>query len=278
MKLHCVNPLSAAKGDEEAHGQLRQRVVAQLEAQREMYEPFVEDEEPWADYVARMAEDGEWAGHPELHAASVALRRNIQVHQHEQSIWQVTNWEEAEAAGPALTLSYHDGNHYNSLCKVAGREPAGEPAEAAWERAEESAEAARDREDVDPPPEALGGEEATGAELLSEAREDSSAPRVRAFVRIEGSRACLLLRIESQSGSNAFSDGSPIDTKARPKPIRPVRRNKACPCGSGLKYKSCCGAKGRAKRRAKAALTSDEGPPDKALSEDERQRLALLHI
>ena len=242
-----------------------------------MYEPFVEDEEPWADYVARMAEDGEWAGHPELHAASMALRRNIQVHQHEQSVWQVTNWEEAEAAGPALTLSYHDGNHYNSLCKVVGRERASEPAEAAWERADESAEAAHDRDDVDPPPEALE-EEVMTVELLSDTREDSSAPLVRALIRIEGTRACLLLRIEPESSSNASSTTQPTDTKARPKPIKPVRRNKACPCGSGLKYKSCCGAKGRAKRRAKAARASDDGASDKAQSEDERQRLALLHI
>ena len=242
-----------------------------------MYEPFVEDEEPWADYVARMAEDGEWAGHPELHAASMALRRNIQVHQHEQSVWQVTNWEEAEAAGPALTLSYHDGNHYNSLCKVAGRERVNESAEAAWERADESAEAARGQDDADPPPEALG-EGVMAAKLLSDAQDDASAPLVRALIRIEGSRACLLLRIEPESSSNALPDASPTGTNAQPKPIKPVRRNKACPCGSGLKYKSCCGAKGRAKRRAKAARASDDGASDKAQSEDERQRLALLHI
>ncbi|KFM28769.1 OTU domain-containing protein 3 [Auxenochlorella protothecoides] len=102
-------------GHEDEHAELRSQVVQHLRDNQEVYEPFIEDERAWVDYCERMSQDAEWAGHPELHAASKVLRRNIRVYQAEQPAWQLTTWGEGEASGPALRLSYHDGNHYNSV-------------------------------------------------------------------------------------------------------------------------------------------------------------------
>ena len=41
-----------------------------LEANRDNFEPFIEDDEKWEVYIARMSEDGTWAGNMELQAAS----------------------------------------------------------------------------------------------------------------------------------------------------------------------------------------------------------------
>ena len=53
-------------GDESRHAEVRRRVVARVEARREAFAPFVEDDETFDEYVERMARDGEWAGHLEL--------------------------------------------------------------------------------------------------------------------------------------------------------------------------------------------------------------------
>lgn len=47
---------------------------------REMFEPFVEDEVPFDDYCRSMGEDGTWAGNMELQAASLVTRCNICIH------------------------------------------------------------------------------------------------------------------------------------------------------------------------------------------------------
>lgn len=45
-----------------------------------MFEPFVEDEVPFDKYCESMEEDGTWAGHMELQAASLVTRTNICIH------------------------------------------------------------------------------------------------------------------------------------------------------------------------------------------------------
>ncbi|GAB4817133.1 hypothetical protein N2152v2_004179 [Parachlorella kessleri] len=82
-------------GNEASHGQLRAKVMAHVEANSEQYEPFVEDDEPFAKYLARMRKDGTWAGHIELQAASTALGVNICVYQAGQPVWTIKNFPEA---------------------------------------------------------------------------------------------------------------------------------------------------------------------------------------
>jgi OTU domain-containing protein 3 len=51
-----------------------------LQKHREDFEPFIEDEVPFEEYCDSMLKDGTWAGHMELQAASLLLRRNICIH------------------------------------------------------------------------------------------------------------------------------------------------------------------------------------------------------
>jgi len=83
-----------------------------MKANREAFEPFVEDDEPFDHYVESMGEDGTWAGNLELQAASIELQVNICVYQAGKKPWIIKNFPDDK---PMLHLSYHDGMHYNSV-------------------------------------------------------------------------------------------------------------------------------------------------------------------
>jgi hypothetical protein len=46
----------------------------------ELYKWFIQDDEPFEDYVDRMDKDGEWAGQLEIKAICDLLEYNIMVH------------------------------------------------------------------------------------------------------------------------------------------------------------------------------------------------------
>lgn len=45
-----------------------------------MFEPFIEDEVPFDEYCQSMENDGTWAGHMELQAASLVTHSNMCIH------------------------------------------------------------------------------------------------------------------------------------------------------------------------------------------------------
>ncbi|KAG8384357.1 hypothetical protein BUALT_Bualt04G0109700 [Buddleja alternifolia] len=101
------------EGDEDEHEKYRSMVVGFIKNNREMFEPFVEDEVPFDEYCRTMGEDGTWAGHMELQAASLVTRCNICIHRRMSPRWYIQNFDKHEAR--MIHLSYHDGEHYNSV-------------------------------------------------------------------------------------------------------------------------------------------------------------------
>ena len=99
-------------GDDSHHAALRRDVVEYMKKNREDFEPFIEDDEKWDSYVARMSEDGAWAGNVELQAASVVCFANLCVHQAGQPRWEITNYPLADRF---FHVAYQDGDHYNSV-------------------------------------------------------------------------------------------------------------------------------------------------------------------
>ncbi|XP_050207990.1 OVARIAN TUMOR DOMAIN-containing deubiquitinating enzyme 7 isoform X2 [Mercurialis annua] len=80
---------------------------------RDMFEPFIEDEIPFDKYCQSMEKDGTWAGHMELQAASLVTHSNICIHQHMSPRWYIRNFNERGAH--MVHLSYHNEEHYNSV-------------------------------------------------------------------------------------------------------------------------------------------------------------------
>eukprot|EP00850_Spirogloea_muscicola_P012419 SM000080S22934 [mRNA] locus=s80:259401:265942:+ [translate_table: standard] len=144
------------EGSEDGHSKYRQDTVDFMEANREQFEPFVEDDEPFDKYCKSMREDGAWAGHMELQALSLLRKCNICIHQIKPRAPDLNTWEaltlwpaevsplehtqfrsssgtdnspsglEIVAALPEYTevhliteqLAYHDNEHYNSIRKL----------------------------------------------------------------------------------------------------------------------------------------------------------------
>lgn len=101
------------QGDEEEHAKYRKMVVDYLQEHREDFEPFVEDEVFFDDYLKSMQEETTWAGHMEIQATSLVTRTNICIHQLKTRRWHIRNFNIADAI--TIHLSYHDGEHYNSV-------------------------------------------------------------------------------------------------------------------------------------------------------------------
>ncbi|PON42985.1 OTU domain containing protein [Parasponia andersonii] len=88
-------------------------VVQYILKNREMFEPFIEDDVPFEEYCQNMEKDGTWAGHMELQAASLVTRSNICIHRNMSPRWYIRNFDDRGVC--MIHLSYHDGEHYNSV-------------------------------------------------------------------------------------------------------------------------------------------------------------------
>ena len=107
-------------GDEHRHAELREKIVATVREREAEFAPFVEDDESFDDYVARMASDGEWAGHLEVIAATSVLGYGICIHQAGSPRW-VAGANEADDDAKLFHVSYEGSDHYNSVRVRGGR-------------------------------------------------------------------------------------------------------------------------------------------------------------
>jgi OTU domain-containing protein 3 len=101
-------------GDESRHGELRRDVVEHVREREESYAPFVEDDESFEEYCERMAQDGEWAGHVEVCAATEVLKMGICIHQAGSPRW-VAGAEVSDERVRTYHVSYEGSDHYNSV-------------------------------------------------------------------------------------------------------------------------------------------------------------------
>ena len=101
------------EGHEKLHMKYRQEAVTFIEEHKEEYAPFIEDEETVEQYLAELQKDGTWGGQMELQALSNIYRFNYIVHQVDNPIMAFSNFPWGTV--PTLHLSYHLGEHYNSV-------------------------------------------------------------------------------------------------------------------------------------------------------------------
>ncbi|XP_027193013.1 OVARIAN TUMOR DOMAIN-containing deubiquitinating enzyme 7 isoform X2 [Cicer arietinum] len=101
------------EGNEEEHRKYRSMVVKHILDNQETFEPFIEDEVQFDEYCQTMENDGTWAGHMELQAASLVTHSNICIHRNMFPRWYIRNFDDRGVR--MVHLSYHDGEHYNSV-------------------------------------------------------------------------------------------------------------------------------------------------------------------
>lgn len=66
--------------DTEDHRKLRSVIMDKIEEEKDFFSLFIEDDEPFEDYMRRMRNDG-WGGNVEMQACSVLFKCNIRVYQ-----------------------------------------------------------------------------------------------------------------------------------------------------------------------------------------------------
>ncbi|ERN12095.1 hypothetical protein AMTR_s00035p00239450 [Amborella trichopoda] len=101
------------EGNEEEHHKYRVLVVDHITKHREEFEPFIEDDVPFDEYCQSMKQDSTWAGHMELQVASLVTHCNICIHRVMSPRWYIRNFSSSRTH--MVHLSYHDGEHYNSV-------------------------------------------------------------------------------------------------------------------------------------------------------------------
>ena len=119
------------RGSQHQHADVREAVMDFVEANEDDFAPFIEDDEGFDAYVARMRGDGEWGGHQELVAASRLFAASVAVHVHAAPRMLVST-EESECAqrsgrGRALQVVYRGQQHYDSVRRVDGSAHMPEP-------------------------------------------------------------------------------------------------------------------------------------------------------
>lgn len=97
-------------GRESDHKAIRDAICNYMKINEEEFKLFVEDDEPWDEYLGRMRKDGTWAGQIELVVASRVLSLKLHIHQPSAPVWIISE----SLTGKPVHLAYED-DHYNSV-------------------------------------------------------------------------------------------------------------------------------------------------------------------
>ncbi|XP_054825037.1 OVARIAN TUMOR DOMAIN-containing deubiquitinating enzyme 7 isoform X3 [Prosopis cineraria] len=267
------------EGNEEEHQNYRSMVVKHIMDNREMFEPFIEDEVPFDEYCQSMQNDGTWAGHMELQAASLVTHSNICIHRNMSPRWYIRNFNDRGAH--MIHLSYHDGEHYNSVrlkndpgdgharpivikadadLSATSHQAKLMASESHWQVCGETFQSGsiklvmagsgcENAEKVEQILEQVNGDVGAAIEFLiaehgteeSSTKSDSPPSQDDASVGDENKNKEYTIR-DSPTNDESNNSSTKINGNSRlQRNDKKIPRNKVCPCGSKKKYKSCCG-------------------------------------
>ncbi|KAK3020017.1 hypothetical protein RJ639_004977, partial [Escallonia herrerae] len=258
------------EGNEHEHMKYRTMVVQHILKNREMFEPFIEDDIPFDEYCQSMEKDGTWAGNMEVQAVSLVTRCNICIHRNMSPRWYIQNFHSKEAR--MIHLSYHDWEHYNSVrlnedtCTGPAR-PVIIKADADLSANSNQGKVAVTKskggvghnivkaesirmvivgsgcenvEKVEKVLLELGGDVGTTIEYLiaDQGTEEYLVESEEVTCSAESSHVA----IQKESIEQREEECEEIHANSNlQNDEKKISRNKACPCGSKKKYKSCCG-------------------------------------
>jgi len=106
------------EGNSRNHTEYRVNTVTFMEHFRDDFEPFVEDDVPFDRHMANLRKSGTFAGNDALVALARYLKISIVIHQAGQPVWQINGCSDDSGKTRQIHLSYHNGEHYNSVRRV----------------------------------------------------------------------------------------------------------------------------------------------------------------
>ncbi|OIV93868.1 hypothetical protein TanjilG_05571 [Lupinus angustifolius] len=269
------------EGNEEEHRKYRSMVVKHILNNREMFEPFIEDEVPFDEYCQSMKNDSTWAGHMELQAASLVTHSNICIHRSMTPRWYIRNFDDRGAR--MIHLSYHDGEHYNSVrlkdddCDGPAKSiviKADADLSATSHQAKVTANKSREQTDkgnflpgsIKLVMAGSGCENTEKVEQILEQVNGNVDAAIEFLITEQGTEECCATSdfIPSQADADGHDENENREHKEHKiedsvndesndrsmmtndnrtlQPTDKIPRNKVCPCGSKKKYKACCGS------------------------------------
>ncbi|KAJ8412189.1 hypothetical protein AAFF_G00144560 [Aldrovandia affinis] len=104
------------EGHSRGHLQLRQEIVQYMQAHRQDFEPFVEDDMPFTEYLANLSQPGTFAGNDAIVAFARSHQLRVIIHQLNTPLWEINGSE--KPVSRELHVAYRYGDHYDSVRPV----------------------------------------------------------------------------------------------------------------------------------------------------------------
>ncbi|XP_018428148.1 PREDICTED: OTU domain-containing protein 3 [Nanorana parkeri] len=101
------------EGHSRNHLKHRQETVDYMIRHRDDFEPFVEDDVPFAKHVENLAQPGTFAGNDAIVAFARSNQVNVVIHQLNNPLWQIRGSDKCNVR--ELHIAYRYGEHYDSV-------------------------------------------------------------------------------------------------------------------------------------------------------------------
>ncbi|XP_059189968.1 OTU domain-containing protein 3 [Centropristis striata] len=101
------------EGHSRGHLRLRQETVQYMMSHRQDFEPFVEDDVPFAQHLSNLSQPGTFAGNDAIVAFARSQQVKVVIHQLNTPLWEINGAE--KQACRELHIAYRYGDHYDSV-------------------------------------------------------------------------------------------------------------------------------------------------------------------
>lgn len=101
------------EGHSRGHLRLRQETVQYMMSHRQDFEPFVEDDIPFAQHLSNLSQPGTFAGNDAIVAFARSQQVKVVIHQLNTPLWEINGAEKQVCR--ELHIAYRYGDHYDSV-------------------------------------------------------------------------------------------------------------------------------------------------------------------
>ena len=107
-------------GEEGFYGQIRRYCVEYLEIEEEFFKNYISDD--FKEYCKRKRNDGVWGDDIEIQVLSEIYNRSVEIYAYSNEPMRTFHEGGGEGGRNVIRLSYHGGNHYNSVIRVGRKD------------------------------------------------------------------------------------------------------------------------------------------------------------
>ncbi|XP_029011431.1 OTU domain-containing protein 3 isoform X2 [Betta splendens] len=104
------------EGHSRGHLRLRQETVQYMTSHRQDFEPFVEDDVPFAQHLSNLSQPGTFAGNDAIVAFARSQQVKVVIHQLNTPLWEINGAEKQVCR--ELHIAYRYGDHYDSVRRI----------------------------------------------------------------------------------------------------------------------------------------------------------------